>query len=151
MPTDDLVPPPLAEPSLVDTVVWSWVRDRRFPNLAEWFDREASEGRVLVTHLIVMELVRTTPSRASAESLVNRLAAFEALSMGPKLWTRAREVQILLSASGDHRRVPPADLLIAATAESADVEVVHYDRDYERIAAVTDQRQRWFVPDGSLA
>jgi hypothetical protein len=53
--------------------------------------------------------------------------------------------------SGDHRRVPPADLLIAAAAELASVPIVHYDRDYERIAAITDQEHAWFVQDGVLA
>lgn len=48
---------------------------------------------------------------------------------------QAREVQLAMSANGDHRRVPPPDLLIAATAELANVPLVHYDRDYERIAA----------------
>jgi hypothetical protein len=31
------------------------------------------------------------------------------------------------------------------------VRLLHYDRDYERIAAVSDLEQAWFVPDGSLA
>lgn len=67
------------------------------------------------------------------------------------LWGVAREIQLLLASNGDHRRVPPADLLIAAAAETADVPLVHYDRDYERIAAVTSLQHEWLVPDGSLA
>lgn len=39
---------------------------------------------------------------------------------------------------------------MAAAAEGAGVELVHYDRDYERIAAVTDLRASWLVPDGTL-
>ena len=67
------------------------------------------------------------------------------------LWAHARRTQLLLAAEGDHRRVPPADLLLAAAAEAAGVPLVHYDRDYERIAAVTKLRQEWFVGDGLLA
>jgi predicted nucleic acid-binding protein len=67
------------------------------------------------------------------------------------LWGRARETQLALAPSGDHRRVPPADLLLAAAAEKAGVALVHYDRDYERIAAVSDLRHEWLVPDGALA
>lgn len=33
----------------------------------------------------------------------------------------------------------------------AAIPLVHYDRDYERIAAVTGQEHSWFVPDGALA
>jgi predicted nucleic acid-binding protein len=56
-----------------------------------------------------------------------------------------------LAANGDHRRVPPADLLLASAAEEAGVALVHYDRDYERIAAVSGLRHQWLVPDGTLA
>jgi predicted nucleic acid-binding protein len=65
-------------------------------------------------------------------------------------WARSRELQIALAANGDHRRVPPVDLLIGAAAEQAGVPLVHYDRDYERIARVSDLRHRWLVPDGAL-
>jgi predicted nucleic acid-binding protein len=71
--------------------------------------------------------------------------------MPGKLWSRAREVQLLLAPEGGHRRVPPADLLLAAAAEEAGVPLVHYDRDYERVATVTDLQHRWMVADGSLA
>ena len=39
---------------------------------------------------------------------------------------------------------------IAAAAEAADVVVLHYDDDYDRIAAVTGQATRWLAPKGSL-
>jgi predicted nucleic acid-binding protein len=44
---------------------------------------------------------------------------------------------------------PPA-LTIAAAAEGAEATVLHYDEDYERIAAITGQPTRWIVPRGSL-
>ncbi|HET7048682.1 MAG TPA: PIN domain-containing protein [Solirubrobacteraceae bacterium] len=91
------------------------------------------------------------PTSNGQRELAARLGAFEALPMPGSLWSRAREVQLLMAAAGDHRRVPPADLLIAATAELANAPLVHYDRDYERIAAVTAQQHLWFVPDGALA
>lgn len=90
---------------------------------------------MLVFDLVILELVRLAPNEHQARELANRLAAFEALAMPQALWSRAREVQLAMSASGDHRRVPPPDLLIAATAELANVPLLHYDRDYERIAA----------------
>lgn len=71
--------------------------------------------------------------------------------MPSTLWDRAREVQLLLAPEGNHRRVPPVDLLFAAAVGQADVPLVHYDRDYERIASVADLEHRWFVEDGSLA
>jgi predicted nucleic acid-binding protein len=58
---------------------------------------------------------------------------------------------VLLAAKGDHRRVPPADLLIGCAAEAAQVPLVHYDRDYERIAGVSALAHCWLMPDGALA
>jgi predicted nucleic acid-binding protein len=101
--------------------------------------------------LVILELTRLAPNEERAREVAERLDAFESVSMPSALWNRAREVQLLLAAAGDHRRVPPADLLLAAAAEHADVPLVHYDRDYERIAAATDLRHEWLVPDGSLA
>jgi predicted nucleic acid-binding protein len=131
--------------------VWTWARDRRFPQLAEWFNAEVAAGRVLVCDLVVLELTRLAPNESRAREVAERLDAFNSIPMPSVLWTRAREVQLLLAQEGDHRRVPPADLLLAAAAENADVPVVHYDRDYERIATVADLQHVWLVKDGSLA
>lgn len=42
------------------------------------------------------------------------------------------------------------DLLIAAVANRSGLIVVHYDSDFDRIAAVTGQPVRWAAPRGSL-
>ncbi|MGI8623794.1 MAG: hypothetical protein ACR2NB_09990 [Solirubrobacteraceae bacterium] len=44
----------------------------------------------------------------------------------------------------------PRTCSFAAAAEGAGVELVRYDRDYERIAAVINLRAQWLVPDGTL-
>ena len=62
---------------------------------------------------------------------------------------RAFEVQGLLADRGQHR-LPVPDLVIAAAAESADLTVLHYDADFERIAEVTGQAHDWVVPRGSV-
>jgi predicted nucleic acid-binding protein len=147
----EIEPVSLDRPALFDTGVWTWARDRRFPVLASWFNAEVRAGRVLVCDVVVLELVRLAPKESRAREVGARLDSFESIAMGAGVWKRARELQLLLSASGEHRRVPPADLLLAAVAEQADVPLVHYDRDYERLARVGTLRQLWFVPDGSLA
>ena len=147
----EIEPVALDRPALFDTGVWTWVRDRRFPELAGWFNEQVAGGRVLVCDLVVLELVRLTPNETRARAVAEHLDAFEAVVMETKLWKRARELQGLLSATAGHRRVPPVDLLIAATAEQAGVPLVHYDRDYERIARVGALTHHWLVPDGTLA
>jgi predicted nucleic acid-binding protein len=57
----------------------------------------------------------------------------------PAIEERAEEVQGLLAERGHHRAVSVPDLLIAATAELADLTVLHVDRDFDLIADVTAQ------------
>ena len=127
------------------------MRDRRFPELAAWFNTQVAEGRVLVCDPVVLELVRLTSNPPRAKEVAERLQTFESVPMSPAMWTRARELQVALSDHGDHRRVPPIDLLIGIAAELAGVPLVHYDRDYERIARVSDLQHHWLVPDGTLS
>lgn len=62
---------------------------------------------------------------------------------------RAFEVQGALAAEGLHRTVKLGDLIIAAAAERAQLVVLHYDRDFDRIAAITSQPTEWVVPPGT--
>ena len=75
---------------------------------------------------------------------------FDWLPMTDEIGVRAVEVQGLLAAKGQHRRVSVADLLIAATAERHGVTVLHYDADYDGIAEITGQRTEWIVERGSV-
>lgn len=147
----DLELPQLDRPALFDTGAWTWVRDRRFPELATWFNAAVEAGLVLVCDLVILELTRLAPNQRRAREVADRLTAFEAIPMPVELWSRARQTQLTLATNGNHRRVPPADLLLASAAEEAGVALVHYDRDYERIAAASGLRHEWLVPDGTLA
>jgi predicted nucleic acid-binding protein len=40
--------------------------------------------------------------------------------------------------------------VIAAAAEAADLAILHYDSDYDRIAVVTNQPTEWIAPAGTL-
>lgn len=148
---DIVEPAHLEGPALFDTGAWTWVRDRRFPQLASWFNAQVAADRVLMCDVVAMELLRMTPNAQRAREVAERLDALPQMRMDASIWPRARELQALLAAGGDHRRVPPIDLLIAAAAEGAGVPLVHYDRDYARIAAVGALDQRWLVAEGSLA
>lgn len=64
---------------------------------------------------------------------------------------RARDVQVRMAARGHHRAAGVIDLLTAAVAEHHGVVVLHYDADFEHIAATTGQPHRWVVPRGTLA
>ncbi len=63
---------------------------------------------------------------------------------------RAFEVQGALAVEGLHRTVKLGDLLIAAAAERARLVVLHYDRDFDRIATITGQPTEWVAPPGTV-
>ena len=69
------------------------------------------------------------------------LSALPDCPIGKEQWSRALWVYERLSGSGGahQRSVKHPDLLIAAAAEAAAVTLLHYDEDYERIAAITGQ------------
>ena len=62
----------------------------------------------------------------------------------PLLWTtqraqgRAAELQLQLRTQHQHLGLPPLDYLIAAIAEDHGAGLLHYDQDFDRLAAHTD-------------
>ena len=58
----------------------------------------------------------------------------------PSAEDRAVELLALLADRGHHRAPSVPDLLIAATAESASLVVLHDDKDFELIAQISGQR-----------
>jgi predicted nucleic acid-binding protein len=60
-----------------------------------------------------------------------------------------QQVQRLLAAKHQRGRKVP-NPLVAAAADARDLSVLHYDADFDRIAAVTGQACEWVVP-GSAA
>jgi predicted nucleic acid-binding protein len=63
---------------------------------------------------------------------------------------RARDVQVRMAVRGQHRAAGVIDLLTAAVAEQHNAVILHYDADFEHIAAITGQPQLWVAPRGTL-
>jgi hypothetical protein len=79
-----------------------------------------------------------------------RRALYVNLPVNETIAERAREVQLRLAKTGQHRAAGVVDLLTAAVAEFHGAVLLHYDSDFEHIAAVTGQPQAWVVPKGTL-
>jgi predicted nucleic acid-binding protein len=83
------------------------------------------------------------------DRLVVALGAFRRIDVEAHHFDRAQQVQRRLAAEGlKGRKVP--DLLIAAVAEATSLTVLHYDVDFDHIAAVTGQPTQWIVERGSI-
>ena len=85
--------------------------------------------------------------RAIAE---RRRRLYVTLPISEAIAERARQVQVRMAARGHHRAAGVVDLLTAAVAEHHGAVVLHYDADFEHIAASTGQPHAWVVRRGSI-
>ena len=78
-----------------------------------------------------------------------RADAITQLPLSAEIGDRARAVQAQMAWLSQHRAAGVVDLLSAATAEHYGATVLHYDADFDHIAAVTGQPVEWIAPRGS--
>ena len=149
MSVQDLVPP-LEGQHLVDSTVWSKVRTAGRPDLADWFNRAVRADLVATCEPVILELLRSSRNTAAFTGQAELLRLLPTVGVGHQAFRRALQVQAGLAERGEHRGVPPVDLLIAACAEQAGLPLLHYDHDFDLIAGVTGQRCSWLLPPGSL-
>ena len=116
------------------------------------FDEALIAGEVAVCDMVRLELLHSGRNGVEFRARREELAVLHDCPIGKPEWQRALWVYERLAEQGGahHRAVKHADLLVAAAAEAAGVRVVHYDEDFDRIAAVTEQPVRWLAPRGSL-
>ena len=109
-------------------------------------------GSLAVTDMVVVEYLNGARNLAEYDRFAWSLGAAQRLRAEPEDWDRVLDAHRLLAASGagHQRSVSLPDLIVAAVAERHGVALVHYDEDYERIAALTSQPVRWVVPRGSV-
>lgn len=105
-----------------------------------WMSR-VERGLVRITTLTKLEIGFS--ARSANDYRLNLaeppLAQMPVEYITPAIEQRALEVQMALADIGKHRAPAIPDLLIAATAESAQLTVLHVDKDFELIAEVTGQ------------
>ncbi len=106
-------------------------------------------GQMWTCRMIDLEVLYGSRSRDVLE-VINERTALPSAPITETVMTRAVHVAGRLAASGQHRGAKPVDLVIAATAESAGLVVLHYDNDYDRIGRVTNQPTQWIAPAESL-
>ena len=137
---------------LADSSAWIWSRRCAYPELREWFDERLEEGEIATCDLVRLELLYGTRTAEEHRQRRQELDALDTCPVTPREWRRAIEVQGALAELGpDHQKVAkPADLVVAAAAEAASVELLHYDEDFDWIASVTGQPIRWLAPKGTL-
>jgi predicted nucleic acid-binding protein len=108
-------------------------------------------GLVGTCGVIEFELGWATRSGAEFDIVrADRDEGYESLPTRDEDWHRALEIQAVLWRTGRVRAIGFPDLLIAAVAEREKVTLLHYDGDYDLIAAITRQPMQWVVPRGTV-
>jgi predicted nucleic acid-binding protein len=131
---------------LPDTSVWARLRRPAVhAALAPLVDR----GLVGTCAIVDLEILYSARTGDEHDHFRLQRSAFEYFPTTDEIARRAIEVQGLLARLAQHRSVSIPDLMIAATAERNALTVLHYDRDYERIAGITGQATEWIVPPGT--
>lgn len=107
-------------------------------------------GEAATCAIVDLEVLFSARNHEEHERIhARRKLAYVHVPVSEQVFQRAIEVQAEMAKLGQHR-LPIPYLLVAATAEMAGLAVLHYDADFDRIAAVTGQPVEWVVPRGSV-
>lgn len=113
------------------------------PDADVWADR-VERGLVRISTVTRLELGYSARNGSDLREGMRRppVASMPVEYLTPAIEDRAVEVQALLADRGQHRAAAVPDLLVAANAELAGLVVLHLDKDFELIAAVTGQPEQ---------
>lgn len=131
----------LGDKSALARMSISVIRDRLEPLIVN--------GLVATCGIVDLEVGYSAKNADVHAEVVTERHALPRAPIDDDVLDRALQVQGLLARRGQHR-LPIPDLIVAAAAERADLTVLHYDADFERIAAATQQPHQWVAPRGSI-
>jgi predicted nucleic acid-binding protein len=129
---------------LLDTSVLTRLRE---PAIRQAIESRAQQGVLARAGISDLEIGFSARNAAEWDRLADAVEAFELVETTDEHVRRARRVQRLLASKHQRGRKVP-DLLIAAAAEAHNLTVLHYDADFDQIAALTGQSCQWVVPAG---
>ena len=133
---------------LADTSVY--VLQGRHQHIRRRFKTLLAEGRLAACQMTSLEYLNNAPDPKGYETLWAALHGHRWIDVDAQAMNRALATHRALAETSQHRHFRLPDLIIAATAELNGATVLHYDADYDRIAAITGQPTEWVAPKGSL-
>ncbi len=133
---------------LIDKSAWVRLGD---PGVAPRWPAALVSGALAVTGVGMIEIL--LGSRTGSDFTIDRsdLDAMPRVALTERVIDRAFEVQGLMIRAGTHRAPSPADLILAACAELNGLIVLHYDKDFDLISAVTAQPVEWLAQPGQIS
>ncbi|MFD8935294.1 PIN domain nuclease [Streptomyces sp. NPDC059578] len=112
------------------------------------WDQAAAAGLIATCPITELEFFYSARSAEDrARGIEDMRMIFGWVPVDDRAYNRAWQVQELLTRRGQHRSAGAVDLVVAATAELQGLTLLHRDRDFDCIAAVTGQGLQWFGPE----
>ncbi|WFE41874.1 PIN domain-containing protein [Micromonospora sp. WMMD998] len=134
---------------LIDTSAWARLR---LPVVAKRVSAILEEGLAATCLPLDLEDGRSALDFRDAMAIrARRAQVMVELPVTAAVSTRARDLQLALTARGYHRAASPVDLTVAAIAAEHSATVLHYDRDFDLLADVGGPRSEWVAPPGTLS
>lgn len=109
------------------------------------WDQAAAAGLIATCPVTELEFFSSARSAADrAQGIDDLRLLFGWVAVDDRAYDRAWQVQEMLTRRGQHRSAGPVDLVVAATAELQGLTLLHRDRDFECVAAITGQALQWY-------
>jgi predicted nucleic acid-binding protein len=137
---------------LLDNSAWARLNhpllfQRRADEIADALE----EGRIATCLPFLLEAGYSARNSHDHGELIEQLLALPRMQIDEEIERLAIDAQAQLARVG-HYRLPPVDLIVAATAERHELGILHYDGDYDLLREKTNLRFNsvWLAPRGSL-
>jgi predicted nucleic acid-binding protein len=137
---------------LLDNSAWARLSsDRLEKDRAETVAGWMSEQQLATCLPFLLEAGYSARSGVERAAMMLDLARLPRVAIDRDVERMALQAQRELAEVG-HHRLAPADVVIAACAHTASMDVLHYDRDYDVLVELTGLafESEWLAPAGTL-
>ncbi len=134
-------------PLVVDTSAWARANH---PEVRDPWKRALFARRLRISPLVRFEILLSARDGDGFDALAERLSALQAAPLDTSVIRAAEHaMRALAHRSAGAQRIPIVDYLVAAAAQELGAAVIHYDRDYDTLAAVMEFESVWLAPAGT--
>jgi len=128
----------------------AWARADK-PAVREEWSQAILGGHIVTCDINRLELLYSARTAGEFAELEEEFAALRNIQTTHRTCEAAiGALRKLAERSDGYHRVKPPDALLAASAQEAGIGVLHYDRDFDRLAEVMNFESRWLAPAGVL-
>lgn len=108
-----------------------------------------TEGEIASCAIVDLEILYSSRNLTDYEAILEERRSLDSALITPQVMSTAVELQHELARRGQHR-IPIPDLVLSTAALWANLVVLHYDSEFERLAGIGGAPHEWVVAQGSV-